>query len=57
MVAYEVRFNDGEVFSTHHSLEEAREVRARENFNYFSRSLHIYMVSTHGGWHDVTKIV
>ena len=57
MVTYEVRFNDWEVFSTHHSLEEAREVRARKNFNYFSRSLHIYKVSTHDGQYDETKIV
>lgn len=43
MVSFEIRFDDGEHFANASNLEEAREIRSINNFNYFSRSLHIYM--------------
>ena len=41
---FEVRFNDGEHFAYAQTLEEAEEIRDRNNFNFFSRSLHIYQI-------------
>ena len=53
---YEVRFNDGErVFSTPY-LQKAIEYRNNNNFHYISRSLHIWEITTHGGWNE-TKLV
>lgn len=39
---YQVRFDDGELFAYADTEEEAREIRSKNNFNYFSRSLHVY---------------
>jgi hypothetical protein len=56
MVKYEVRFNDGEHFADAHTLQEAKEIRSNNNFRFMSRSLHIYEITTHGGWNE-NKIV
>lgn len=56
MVKYEVRFNDGEHFADALTLEEANEIRNDNNFQFISRSLHIYEITTYGGWNE-TKIV
>ena len=50
MVKYEVRFDDGEHFADALTLEKAKEIRSKNNFKFLSRSLHIYMITTYGGW-------
>ena len=52
MVKYEVRFNDGEHFADAFTLDEAIEIRAEHNFEFLSRSLHIYEITTHDGWSE-----
>lgn len=56
MVKYEVRFNDREKLLDTLSLEEAIECRNKNNFKFLSRSLHIYQITTWGGWNE-TKLV
>ena len=56
MVKYEVRFNDGEHFADALTIEEAKEIRSNNNFKFFSRSLHIYEITTWNGWSE-RKIV
>lgn len=46
MITFEVRFNDGEIFAFANTLQEAREIRTENNFNFISRSLHIYQINT-----------
>lgn len=56
MVRFEVRFDDGEVFANVDTQQKAEEIRSKYNFQYISRSLHIWMITTYGGWNE-TKIV
>ena len=40
---YTVEFNDGEVFADNiATLEEARDIRDKHNFDFFSRNLIVY---------------
>ena len=54
---YEVRFDDGEVFAETSSLEEAEEIRNDNNFNFMSRSLHIYEIFFDKNEYNDKKIV
>lgn len=56
MVKYEVRFNDGEHFADALTIEEAKDIRSKNDFMFFSRSLYIYEITTHNGWSE-RKIV
>lgn len=56
MLIYYVRFDDGESFGSALTLEEAIKLRDENNFRFFNRSLHIYEITTFGGWKE-TKIV
>lgn len=50
MIKFEVRFNDGEVFATVDTLQEARDIRSDNNFTFLNRSLHIYQINTKDSW-------
>ena len=59
---YECCFNDGEYIDSFETEEEAMEYRSQENFNYISRSIHVYKVTVHMfddgyGYADQEKIV
>lgn len=60
MIYYTVRFDDGEPFASNIATkEEAMEIRSKNNFNYFSRSLHVYehCYSKATGFHSTKKLV
>ena len=46
MLRYVVEFNDGEHIATFNTKDEAMDLRNKENFNYFSRSIHVYEIAT-----------
>jgi hypothetical protein len=50
MIKFEVRFDDGEVFTAVDTLQEARDIRSENNFTFLSRSLHIYQINTEDSW-------
>lgn len=42
MIYYELQFNDGEHICYKDTLKEAEDYRSKHNFEYISRSIHIY---------------
>lgn len=52
MRIYQVRFDDGEGFASANTLEKAIDIRNANNFRFISRSLHIWEISTYGGWNE-----
>lgn len=60
MIYYTVKFDDGETFASNIATkEEAMNIRSKNNFNYFSRSLHVYehCYSKATGFHSTKKLV
>lgn len=57
MTSYEIQFNDGEHFASAPTLKEAEEIRNENNFQFLSRSLHIYRIIYINGRYDKIKIV
>ena len=61
-VSYECRFDDGEYIASFKTEREAMDYRAENNFNYISRSIHVYKSILHQyddgyGYYENKKIV